>query len=279
MATNESKRARSEEARRRSEENLARELRRSRIQVTVVVSAVVVLIGLAVWAGFVIVHSGDSARADADLELYDSGVLKTPSVVADGGGILLGQDGVAGQGAPANAPVRVDVYLDLLCPICQAFEQINDADIVAMRKDGTVEYYLHPISILDHASAGSQYPTRAAAAAYTVAEYAPEKFDEFLVGLYANQPAEDTVGLTNTQIDQIATIAGVPQDVIDRFKDGEFTQYVASATDQASIAGVRGTPTILLNGQKYDGNWSIQGQFRADVEIAAGIDPAAEPAA
>src|SRR5690606_7521419 len=112
------------------------------------------------------------------------------------------------------------------------------------------------------------YSTRAAAALVTVAEHDPATFADFWVALFAVQPAEGGAGLTNSQIRDVAEAVGVSQEAIDAIADGEFTQWVTQATQQASIDGVVRTPTIRIDGEVYTGNWTQPGQLVADVRAA-----------
>src|SRR5690606_36334013 len=110
-----------------------------------------------------------------------------------------------------------------------------------------IQLYIHPISILDHYSQGSKFSTRAANAAATVADAAPEQVVPFLSAMYENQPSEGTTGLSDEQIAQIAIDVGVPEDVAGTFADGRFTKWVIAATDKSSQDGVPGTPAVMVD--------------------------------
>jgi protein-disulfide isomerase len=208
---------------------------------TTVIVIAVSLVVIAAFAGLVyfIVNSAkvppiEEANAPAPADLS--------------GGIPVGTGGVAGQDVPTDA-VRVDIYLDFMCPICNQFEQINSADLDELRESGTIALFYHPISILDRYSAGTNYSTRSANAVAVVADAAPEHYLAFSEQLFANQPAENTTGLDDATIAQIAVGAGVPQEVADTFASGEFTKWVTAATQRASVDGMQGTPTIMVNGE------------------------------
>ncbi|HEY3437343.1 MAG TPA: thioredoxin domain-containing protein [Actinotalea sp.] len=197
-----------------------------------------------------------------------------PASATASGGILVGKDGIAGKsdGAKAGA-VTVALYSDFMCPICKSFEQINGATLDQLRESGDIVMEYHPVSILDRAAMGTQYSTRAANAAATVADQAPDKFLPFMTSLFADQPAENTVGLSDDQIAQHAVDAGVPQAVADTFTKGTFTSWVGAATEQASKdLGQLGTPTILLNGTKLDAkvDWRVAGALEAAIKAAQG---------
>lgn len=201
---------------------------------------------------------------------------QTPAVATDNGGFGVGASGVVGEDLDPSH-VRLDVYLDYMCPICGQFEQYRGAEIDALRTAGTVDVYYHPISILDGASQGTQFSTRAASAAALIAQEAPDKFLAFTTAMFANQPEENTSGLTDAQIQAIATTAGVPTDVAAKIPDLQYTSWVRSATEKASVDGVQGTPTVALNGVIQDPNtnaddlnWGVDGGITTAVNNAAG---------
>ncbi|ACQ79060.1 DSBA oxidoreductase [Beutenbergia cavernae DSM 12333] len=195
------------------------------------------------------------------------------------GGIPVGAEGA---GTPnEDAPV-VQVYLDFMCPYCGQFEDANAADLDALREAGEITVTYHPVSNLDRLSMDTQYSTRTANAAATVADAAPEAFVPFMNGLFAQQPAENTEGLTDEQIGQIALDAGVPQDVVDTFADGTFNEWVGLASQQAGRDGATGTPTVFVDGEKLPGDVDIYtpgvlAAWFATEEGIGPVDPAATP--
>ena len=143
-------------------------------------------------------------------------------------------------------------------------------------------------------SKGSSFSTRTANALAVVADKSPEQVQDFITALYENQPKEGTTGLTDEKIAELAVGVGVPQDVADTFTDtvdgtfevGEdavektgtwrtFAPWVSAATQQMGIdLGRVGTPTVLIDGQKWPGEGDDpgglyqQGPLRAAVEAA-----------
>ena len=221
-----------------------------------------------------IVYSGDDAPTLS--------TVPVPAAAGANGGIPVGADEVAGADVPADATV-VTVYLDYLCPYCADFEAINADDLQALRADGTIVEY-HPISILDRLSVGTSFSTRAANAAAVVADQAPAQFVAFNDALFANQPDENTKGLSDDEIAEIAAGVGVSSQVTDAFTaqspDGPwrtFAGYVAALTDQGGVdlqaLGMDGlsTPTILIDGQLLDSEqypWQVEGNLALAVAAA-----------
>lgn len=208
--------------------------------------------------------------------------VATPSTANDVGGIVVGQNGVAGDTASGDDAVVVTVYLDFMCPVCGYFEQLNGPLLTQQREAGDVLVEYRPVSILDRTSQGSQFSTRAATAAALVADQAPEDFVAFNDLMFANQPEEGTSGLDDQQIADLAVQAGVAQDVADRIADGSylkgegsFKPWVAAATEQATrdFAPQFGTPTVLVDGENLADlgvDWRIEGALAAAIAQARG---------
>lgn len=170
----------------------------------------------------------------------------------------------------AEAPVTVDIYQDFICPYCGEFERANSADIEALVNSGQMRLRLHPMNFLDGGSLGTKYSSRAANALVTVNKAEPDKTLAFNAALFANQPAENTTGLTDAEIAKIATDAGVSPEVAATFTDLTNVSFATNSTKDANKAGITGTPTILINGTKFGGNILTAGPFRQAVETAAG---------
>lgn len=211
-------------------------------------------------------------------------VDNVPAGVVQDSGIPVGADGAAGT--TNEGAKTLDVYVDYMCPICGQFEQTNSASIAEMREAGDITLVVHPVSILDRASQGTEYSTRAASASAWVADKAPEQFSAFHDALFASQPAENTAGLSDEQIAQVAEQAGVPADVAAGITDGDakdtFEEWVAASTDAATSdealfnsQGSFGTPTVLIDGERFEG-WQAPGALSAAI---TGEEPSSEPSA
>lgn len=171
----------------------------------------------------------------------------------------------------ADAPVVVDIYQDFICPWCGEFERINRADLTSMADTGQARIRIHPMAFLDDASQGTEYSTRAANAFVTVYKAEPDKALAFSEELFENQPAENSTGLTDTKIAELAKKAGVSDATIATFAQLSSADFVAAATKEAFASGVTSTPTVLINGTKFTGNIVAAGELKAAVEKAAGL--------
>ena len=206
-------------------------------------------------------------------------------------GILMQGDGTAISAVPTAAtavdaePVPTDlsaltstvniaVYVDYLCPYCGQFETTNGAQLASWLTAGNITLETHPISILDQSSSGSKYSTRSANAAACVANYQPDSFLDVNSALFANQPTEGTTGLSNAELVSLVEEAGVTDEAVAScITDGEFSDWVGDATDRAldnalpntDIGPLVGTPTVLVQGVKYEGDLADAAAFEAFV--------------
>jgi protein-disulfide isomerase len=195
------------------------------------VAVVVVLVGV----GALVVWMNNSASTPDPVVTPDSAVINP-----DTGAIAVG-----------DGDQSMDTYIDFMCPVCNQFEQAYGEAIQGLVTDGTITLNIHPISILDRASQGTEYSTRAANAMYCVAAADGTAAVPFMQAMFANQPEEGSTGLTNDQILSIAELAGVTG--IDAcVNDGEYSGFVTAMTEKTPVApgasGI-GTPTIAINGE------------------------------
>lgn len=250
-----------EQARRIREEQQRREKRNRSLVIGGLVLGVLVVIGV-VWA--VLARGGGAGLAD----------VKSPEGSDAKGGIPIGSSLVAGT--TNDGDNTLNIYFDYTCHYCEQFEQLHAADLESIASDGLATVVLHPVAILDRSGDYSEYSGLAANAAATVANYAPEQFLAFHEALFGPWLAaveeaqaagasaiENPPGLA--EIEAVGVQAGVPQDVVDRFADGEFRDWVDASTRQMARDGIDHTPAIFLNG--IDGQefteWTTPGSLLA----------------
>ena len=198
----------------------------------------------------------DAIEADAD---------PIPSVLDEESGIL-----------------DIQMYVDYLCPICGSFEQTNAEYIESLVDNGAATLEVHPITILDRFSQGQRYSSRAVNAVACVADSSPNGFYSYHSLLLSEgvQPAENTSGLSDDDLIALLDTAGVEDvpAVTECIQDETFKTWVKNSTARAlagpipnsEIAQVTGTPTVLVNGIKYEGAVNDLAAFQAFVIQAAG---------
>jgi protein-disulfide isomerase len=218
--------------------------RRNGIIAGAVVAVLVVVVGIGA-----IVQAGRNST---------SGSSATPSNFSGNGStsVVLGQD---------SAPVTVTVFEDFQCPICQSFEQNVGPTIDQLREDGKIKVEYRSIAFLDRMSS-TNYSTRSLNAAACVRDSSPDAYEKFHDLLFENQPPENTAGLPDSKLVDLAKQAGATN-VEQCIKDTQFKDWTAKVTDAASKDGVNGTPTVRVNGQELV-NPSAD-QLKAAVDKAA----------
>jgi protein-disulfide isomerase len=181
-----------------------------------------------------------------------------------------------------NAPNVIDlqVYIDYQCPACGKFEATNASQIKKWVSIGAVTLEIHPLAILDQASLGKKYSTRSANAAACVANYSPNQFFDFSALLFDNQPKENTEGVTDEKLISLTRQAKVSKadSIASCITDQKFKSWTNAATARATTDPLAGTdvkklastPTIIINGKKYDGAIDNAADFAIAVLKAAG---------
>src|SRR5882757_4454912 len=86
-----------------------------------------------------------------------------------------------------HGPVRVDAFIDFLCPFCRRFELASGPALASLVADELVSVAYHPMNFLDEAST-TNYSTRAAAASGCAADGG--RFIQYAHALFVNQPPE-----------------------------------------------------------------------------------------
>lgn len=170
-----------------------------------------------------------------------------------------------------EAPVKVTVYEDFLCPFCAQFEAESRGLLKAYAAAGDVSVRYHVVSFLDDAS-DDEYSTRAANALGVVLDSAgPEVAVVFHDLLYENQPPEGGPGLSDEKLVDLAVEAGAdPKEVTGPIESRRFEQWVVNSTNAWSKAGFNGTPTVTVNGERvaYETVPELVQKTRAAVEAA-----------
>jgi protein-disulfide isomerase len=176
-----------------------------------------------------------------------------------------GQSGAAsfddGYLVIGSGPQVVDIYLDPLCPFCKKFEQLTGPFLVDEVSAGNATLRIHPVALLNRLSAGTEYSTRAAAALTSVAVTDPDHLTAFLQALYENQPLENTTGLTDDQLSDLARATGTELGSVADL--AAYQGWVAEQTalavagplpDTDELSQLTVVPTILVNGRHFPGN-------------------------
>ncbi|MFM1951138.1 MAG: hypothetical protein RL418_825 [Actinomycetota bacterium] len=218
----------------------------------------VVLVALGIVGGVATVIAIESAN-----KVAAPTVDETPKNLTEFGGVKMGiglqaftADKTPTPEAGLEGVPEIVIYVDYQCPICQAFDVPNEAQMRSWVDTGAATLEIRPISFLDRASL-NEYSSRATNAAMCVANFAPDSYFDMHGLLMTNQPEEGTEGPDDDQLFAWASEAGADSDdvkgCIEAKSFGDYieqhTQVVLSEAQQG--ISVTGTPTILVNGSQY----------------------------
>ncbi|WP_025155712.1 DsbA family protein [Leifsonia aquatica] len=175
--------------------------------------------------------------------------------------------------AAGTGQKKVDIWFDAMCPVCGAFEKANGDTLEKAVKDGSITLRLHPLTFLDRASNGTGYSTRAAAALTCVGVHDKTKVLDYYQALFADQPEENSNGLTDEQLVKRATDLGIADisGCLDR--SGPYQAWAQantahSQTGPIEVDGtkvldkIEGTPTVLVDGKQFTGSISDASAFQ-----------------
>lgn len=163
------------------------------------------------------------------------------------------------------------IYEDFQCPHCRDFEKTFGPALNKLVETGAAAVDYNLVAILNATNKG--FSTRAANAAYCVADENKEAFVRFHSALFAQQPAEGSgTGPDNAALIETARQAGAAGGVPECINSGRYNDMVKGL---AAAAKVTATPTIRLNGE--DINPATPDELIAKVRQIVGPLPALAP--
>ncbi|ASW02555.1 DsbA family protein [Paraburkholderia aromaticivorans] len=144
------------------------------------------------------------------------------------------------QGA-VDAPVTLVEYGDFECPYCGAMYGVVKAVQQAMGAQLRFVFRHFPLTDMHaHALHAAQFSEAAATKG---------KFWEAHDVLYENQTA-----LSDTELTRYAAQLGLHASDLDTAFEGAYDERIQHDFDSGLRSGVNGTPTLFINGQRYDGD-------------------------
>ncbi|MCW2760224.1 MAG: oxidoreductase [Marmoricola sp.] len=209
----------------------AEQASRERNRRLLIVVAVLVVLGAVVAAG-VIFSGGGSTPAASGTE---------PKAGASGEALVVGTD--------PNA-MKVVIYEDFLCPYCREFETATRDFLHADADKGKVLVEYRPFHLLQ-----DDYSTLALTAwAAVLKDGTPGQALKFHDLLFENQPYENAASKPGIgDLVDLAKKAGVTDSkVLDAMRQPD-QAFVDAADSAANKAGVKGTPTVFVDGKELGG--------------------------
>lgn len=152
----------------------------------------------------------------------------------------------------ADAPKKIVVYEDFLCPFCGQLEKTVRDQLNAQIEAGDVSVEYRPLGFLERTSDYS--PESANAFAVVLDAAGTDVAKTFHDLLFDNQPSEKGPFPSSDDLVDLAVEAGATEaDVRPGIEDMAFEGWVDAANDAASQEGVNSTPSVFVDGQKIDG--------------------------
>ncbi|WP_051707389.1 MULTISPECIES: DsbA family protein [unclassified Streptomyces] len=211
-----------------------RRTRRRRTLLVSLVAAVVVVGAAVVGAGLVRASNSPPEKAPDDVPA---------GVTEDKAGL-----------AVSTGPVRVDLYVDYLCPECRTLERRLTTDLGKLTENHEIGLVYHPVTFLDDYSSPGGYSTRAASAAACAAQEG--RFAQYTALLFDKQPPERGPGLSRARLTALGREAGLTGAAADSFasclRADTYGPWVAYVSDTAAAHKVSLTPTVMVDGERVD---------------------------
>lgn len=167
----------------------------------------------------------------------------------------------------ASAPVKIDAWEDFKCPVCRAFNiGIEPQLIFTYVAAGTVQLTYHDLAFIGPESLD-------AAAAARISDAIGPGFWPMHDLLFANQGAENSGAFSRDRLASMAVLLGMDRTMfLSALDDPKYRAAVTLETQQGNAAGVRDTPTLVINGKQYAGLPTWQA-LSTVIDQAAGASP------
>ena len=217
---------------------------------------VIAMVSLVVVTGVIFSIFGQSSKESASIAALDGTTLK-PAVVstidaANGSAISFDN----------GAVTTIDVWEDPQCPVCKLFEDSNGEYIESLIRDKKATVRYHVLSFLGDES------VRAANASFCAADEG--QYLDFHKAIYAVQsPVENSGFWSNETLVNMGKKIGISSAKFETcVNKGSKVDLVQAHYDSMGKYGVQGTPTVFINGKKWERtqNAFVLDEFKAAVE-------------
>lgn len=152
-------------------------------------------------------------------------------------------------GAESDKPV-MDLYLDFTCPFCKESYEADKETLTEAVAQDNITLRVHPRTFLDRATK-TDYSSRAAIALTAVYEDDPDAAMQYIALLFEHQPPEGGKGLSNDELQELASEAGSSVNTTEAIHAGEYRVWLQDTVEVEAIANTEGTPYILVDGEHH----------------------------
>lgn len=217
---------------------------------------VIAMVTLVVVTGVVFSIFGQSSKESASIAALDGTTLKpaVTSTIDTANGSAISFDN--------GAAMTIDVWEDPQCPVCMLFEDANGDYIESLIREKKANVRYHVLSFLGDES------VRAANGSFCAADEG--QYLDFHKALYAVQsPVENSGFWSNDTLVKMGKKIGITSTTFENcVNKGSKVDLVQANYDSMSKFGVQGTPTVFINGKKWERtqNAFVLDEFKAAVE-------------
>lgn len=217
---------------------------------------VIAMVALVIVTGVVFSLFGQSDKSTASLSGLDGLKLKpaVTSTIDTANGSAISFDN--------GAATTIDIWEDSQCPVCKLFEDANGAYVESLIREKKANVRYHVLSFLGDES------VRAANASFCAADEG--QYLDFHKAIYAVQSTVENSGFwSNETLVEMGKKIGITST---KFEDcvtkGSKVDLVQANSESMSKFGVQGTPTVFINGKKWERtqNAFVLDEFKAAVE-------------
>ena len=217
---------------------------------------VIAMVSLVVVTGVVFSIFGQNSKESASIAALDGTTLK-PAItstidVANGSAISFDN----------GAATTIDVWEDPQCPVCKLFADANGSYLESLVREKKANVRYHVLSFLGDES------VRAANASFCAADEG--QFLDFHKAIYAVQsPLENSGFWSNETLVNMGKKIGITSTTFENcVTKGSKVDLVQANYDSMNKFGVQGTPTVFINGKKWERtqNAFILEEFKSAVE-------------
>ncbi len=217
---------------------------------------VIAMVALVVVTGVVFSLFSQNSKESASLAGLDGTTLKpaVTSTIDTANGSAISFDN--------GAATTIDVWEDPQCPVCKLFADANGSYLESLVREKKANVRYHVLSFLGDES------VRAANASFCAADEG--QYLDFHKALYAVQsPLENSGFWSNETLVKMGKKIGITSTTFENcVNKGSKVDLVQANYDSMSKFGVQGTPTVFINGKKWERsqNAFVLDEFKSAVE-------------
>lgn len=200
-----------------------------------------------------------------------SSTSSTIPVVASSKPIPVNPDPSFPAWGPADAPIKIQEFIDYQCPACGNYNKNFEAGVIeAFAKTNKVRYEIKFFPFLETNTAGGRESRDPAQAALCALEQG--KFWQMHNSLFENQAGENRGGFSKARLKDIAAKVGLDKTQFDTCLDsGKHEQTVLAGLNAARDAKVQSTPSFIINGRLFPGALSVADFRKRFAEVAPDV--------